>query len=403
MKKLTTLILMALIGLSVLGQETHTVSQINVVKSDGTANSDGVHLYRSDEIGDKAKLRLQMGDENTSDFEIGYRFYQDGQWYKTFSVSGYGDGYFKRNLIASNYIKIGRVGIKGTYDSNKVQGIWSIDTNWGIDVTNNNFGNQYGIVYAHTNSGSSSNLDSKTPIAGWGHQILFVNNGLTKVSISSEKGSIWAKETIRANYFLADGTIGFSCIPGNGRGLRLWNSDSYKIYMSSYSDGTWGGRLDNASDYNMYFKMSGGTNRGWYFKNTTTGKGVHIVGNGDIIAQGKIEATEIKVSTAPGADFVFEENYELPDLQEVETFIQTNKHLPNIPSAATMEENGVNLAEMNKLLLQKIEELTLYAIEQKEEADRQMAEVKELKETHRNTVETLEERLAKIEALLLTN
>ncbi len=113
---------------------------------------------------------------------------------------------------------------------------------------------------------------------------------------------------------------------------------------------------------------------------------------------GTLAANQITVTTnGQTADFVFEEDYELRDLQEVETFIKTNKHLPEIPSAAAMEADGVNLAEMNKLLLQKIEELTLYAIEQKAEAERQKAEVK----SQNKKVESLEERLAKIEALLL--
>ena len=56
----------------------------------------------------------------------------------------------------------------------------------------------------------------------------------------------------------------------NGRGLRFWDSDSYKIWMSATADGTWGGRLDSTSDYNMYFRMTGGTNRGFVFQNSTT-------------------------------------------------------------------------------------------------------------------------------------
>ena len=59
---------------------------------------------------------------------------------------------------------------------------------------------------------------------------------------------------------------------GNGRGYRFWGSDSYKIYMSSTADGTWGGRVtgETTSDYNMYFRMTGGTNRGFVFRNNTT-------------------------------------------------------------------------------------------------------------------------------------
>lgn len=56
----------------------------------------------------------------------------------------------------------------------------------------------------------------------------------------------------------------------NGRGVRFWDSENYKIWMSSSSDSSWGGRLDSTSDYNMYFRMSGGTNRGFVFQNSAT-------------------------------------------------------------------------------------------------------------------------------------
>jgi hypothetical protein len=84
---------------------------------------------------------------------------------------------------------------------------------------------------------------------------------------------------------------------------------------------------------------------------------------------GTITASEIKVESKGGADFVFEDDYQLKPLEKVEEFIKENKHLPEIPSAKQMEEEGVGLAEMNKLLLQKVEELTLYVIEQQKEIE----------------------------------
>ena len=94
---------------------------------------------------------------------------------------------------------------------------------------------------------------------------------------------------------------------------------------------------------------------------------------------GTITATEIKVE-AQTADFVFEEDYQLKSLEEVEQFVQENKHLPDVPSAKQMEESGVGLAEMNKLLLQKVEELTIYMIEQNKINKLQAEEIKALKE-----------------------
>lgn len=77
---------------------------------------------------------------------------------------------------------------------------------------------------------------------------------------------------------------------------------------------------------------------------------------------GAIRADRVRVYTT-WADYVFEEDYKLPTLEEVEKHIEEKGHLIDIPSAAEVEEKGIELGEMNKLLLQKIEELTLYTIE----------------------------------------
>jgi len=84
-----------------------------------------------------------------------------------------------------------------------------------------------------------------------------------------------------------------------------------------------------------------------------------------LAVEGKIWAKEVQVAlTNPGPDYVFEKSYDLRTLEEVKIYIELNKHLPEIPSAKEMEKNGVQLGEMNMLLLKKIEELTLYIIEQ---------------------------------------
>lgn len=83
---------------------------------------------------------------------------------------------------------------------------------------------------------------------------------------------------------------------------------------------------------------------------------------------GKIRAEAIKVYT-DWADFVFEKDYKLPTLKEVEAYINKNGHLKGIPSAKEVEENGIDVGEINKLLLQKIEELTLYTIELKKDIE----------------------------------
>nr|WP_299384848.1 fibronectin type III domain-containing protein [Allomuricauda sp.] len=83
-----------------------------------------------------------------------------------------------------------------------------------------------------------------------------------------------------------------------------------------------------------------------------------------LAVNGKIISEEIKVqlqSTWP--DYVFEEGYDLPSLKEIEKYIGTNGHLPNIPTSLEVKEHGIKVGEMNRLLLEKIEELTLYLID----------------------------------------
>jgi hypothetical protein len=63
------------------------------------------------------------------------------------------------------------------------------------------------------------------------------------------------------------------------------------------------------------------------------------------------------------ADYVFNDTYKLLPLSSLEKFIQKNKHLPDVPSAADVEKNGIDLGENQALLLKKVEELTLYLIE----------------------------------------
>ncbi|WP_246008717.1 hypothetical protein [Chryseobacterium lactis] len=120
--------------------------------------------------------------------------------------------------------------------------------------------------------------------------------------------------------------------------------------------------------------------------------------NGNALLNGKFEAKEIKVTLTPTADFVFDEKYNLPKLEDVEKHIKEKKHLPEIASAKVMEKEGVNVGEFQIKLLQKIEELTLYSIEQNNN-------IKQLKEENKNLHSQAEEikELKKLVQKLLTN
>ena len=86
--------------------------------------------------------------------------------------------------------------------------------------------------------------------------------------------------------------------------------------------------------------------------------------NAKLTVNGTIHSKEVKVDTDIWSDFVFKKEYNLPSLEEVEKHIAEKGHLENIPSEEEVLKNGVNLGEMNAKLLQKIEEMTLYMIEQ---------------------------------------
>ena len=83
-----------------------------------------------------------------------------------------------------------------------------------------------------------------------------------------------------------------------------------------------------------------------------------------LAVEGTIGARRVKVTQVDfGADFVFSPTYNLTPLNQVEAFVKTNHHLPDIPTEAQMQTNGVDLTEMNIQLLQKVEELYLHIIE----------------------------------------
>lgn len=90
-----------------------------------------------------------------------------------------------------------------------------------------------------------------------------------------------------------------------------------------------------------------------------------ILGNVNLklSADGILYAKEVKVTLTDWPDYVFDNNYTLPSLEQTEEYIKDNGHLPGVPSAKEIEEQGLNLGEMNKILMQKVEELTLQVIE----------------------------------------
>ncbi|WP_052496099.1 hypothetical protein [Pedobacter lusitanus] len=108
-----------------------------------------------------------------------------------------------------------------------------------------------------------------------------------------------------------------------------------------------------------------------------------------LAVNGSIHAKEVKIDLDEFPDYVFKPDYNLRPLTEVKTFIDQNHHLPEMPSEKEVIKDGVNVGELNKLLVKKVEELTLYLIEKDKQLKEQEAKI-----------ERQEKRLDKFEALL---
>ena len=152
------------------------------------------------------------------------------------------------------------------------------------------------------------------------------------------------------------------------------SSGGHGLDFTSNSDGNhWLWRHDDGSSdpivYGAHLNVRNG--EVWRLRNITTSTDlVSVTDEADLRVAGTVTSGEVVVTETGWADFVFEEGYDLPLLEEVKTYIEHEGHLPDIPSAKEVEREGVALGKMNAKLLQKIEELTLYAIKRQEEAEK---------------------------------
>lgn len=124
----------------------------------------------------------------------------------------------------------------------------------------------------------------------------------------------------------------------------------------------WGDFANDQLKFNGKVGIGGNTTTG--FGNYPTTAGGVSVSNYNLFVKGGILTEEVRVNIASSwADYVFNKDYNLKSLPEVEKFISANGHLPNVPSAAQVREQGIELGEMSKIQQEKIEELTLYIIQ----------------------------------------
>ncbi|WP_417873991.1 hypothetical protein [Xanthomarina gelatinilytica] len=199
-----------------------------------------------------------------------------------------------------------------------------------------------------------------SPAGGVGYNI-YSPNGKLRYDINAEPSITWIalRDNSQNEIFKVSNEI-------NGASfLQLPKTDS-KLIIGDYSS------YIGSNGYKLFVRSGNAKVEGNIIANGKIGIGTNSFFDGlteyKLSVDGKIRADGIKVYNT-WADFVFEKNYDLPTLKEVEVYIEENGHLKNIPSACEVEKNGIDLGEMNKLLLQKIEELTLYVIELNKEVE----------------------------------
>ncbi|MBX2909933.1 MAG: hypothetical protein KF706_09895 [Chitinophagales bacterium] len=245
-------------------------------------------------------------------------------------------------------------------------------------------------------SSSTTNLDMVAPgSTGWANQLRFLagnnairhviaddytngkndlllapGNGGNAAAVVRIKGKAEVGADVanpnRSNY------TGALFVRGDGVGIDIYNQQATSGWNNQIRfSGTGGIRHLIADDYgtnNLLIKPGhgGGAN------NIVEVQGRIRIGsfspiqsvnsNWKLAVDGEIQARQVTVQTLDWSDYVFDDDYKLLSLEEIESFVKTNKHLPGIPSEQEVLTNGINLGEMNKLLLQKIEELTLQVI-----------------------------------------
>jgi hypothetical protein len=157
------------------------------------------------------------------------------------------------------------------------------------------------------------------------------------------------------------------------------SNGGFKLLGFKYpSDYSYWSEQQFAMMYNGLFRNVISSNGVSYFNGGNVGIGT-TAPDAKLAVKGRIHAEEVVVDLKVPADYVFEKyytgqsqlksDYVLPTLEEVAQYTKVNHHLPNVPSAADIKTNGLNVGEMTNVLLQKIEELTLYVIQQQKEID----------------------------------
>ena len=217
-------------------------------------------------------------------------------------------------------------------------------------------------------------------ITGTGNVGIGRNNPMVKLDIASNSFGLPATSGSTPNGFLR---IGYTQRSWGGTEILSGIIDSGTFDYAGYIQAK--NPIDYSHNRTFLINPQGGN----------VGIGTTNPNGWKLAVNGNIRAKEIKVET-DWSDFVFENDYTLPTLQEVENHIKEKGHLKDIPSAKEVEKNGIFLGEMDSKLLQKIEELTLYTIQQEKKIKEQAEKIENLESLNKKLLD-LQKRLEKLE------
>ena len=268
----------------------------------------------------------------------------------------------------------GNVGIGTSSPTNGLLHVFKNATtgNWGSVTPSNS-------AIRIQDSGSSLYIDGNTLYSDGGMNLgSLTNSSLTLGTNNSERLRISGDGKIGIGTTPSEGLLhiyrnettgGIGSVTTANAGLKIQDSGS-----SLYIDGNTlytNGNMILGTLSNTTFSI--GTNNQERFRVSSNGSvGIGTTTPSERLeVNGTIRSKEVKVEATGWPDYVFKEDYPLQDLSKLKEYITINKHLPNIPTETEVKDVGINLGEMNAKLLQKIEELTLYIIQQQEQLDEQ--------------------------------
>lgn len=185
------------------------------------------------------------------------------------------------------------------------------------------------------------------------------------------------------------------------RATMKFDNSSGRVSIGGVSSGNEYGKFNvYTSDNGMSIRVNNALKYALRLKVSTDNSNVieafgsdNSVPNFQVTGAGNVYARRYITTLNPFPDYVFQPDYELRTFSELRTFINTHKHLPNMPTASEVDENGADIGEINRLLVEKVEELTLYVLELEERLS--------AAESNDTNNESLQKRIERLEELIL--